>query len=150
MTTLPSAYAREGCQRAVFARSLCDPHYQSDRRARLRAERRQAPEWIHGRKSVVYALFDIREPDLVRYVGMTTGTAKRRRSHHWGDAKRGSQSAVHLWMLDIGRENVGVRILEDMPDVAMLLYVEQQWVQRFMPQGALLNATPTGYTPKYI
>lgn len=57
----------------------------------------------------IYALFDIRNPDVVVYVGST----KRRLSTRLeGHLDKPSNQFLAAWIKEIGRQNVGIRLLE--------------------------------------
>lgn len=56
----------------------------------------------------IYALYDIRDPDVVVYVGST----KRRLSTRLKGHLDKPSPNIAEWIIDIGRKNVGIRQLE--------------------------------------
>lgn len=57
----------------------------------------------------IYGLFDKRDPDTIVYVGSTCRRLSTRLKNH---LYRPSSLKIALWVMEIGRENVGIRKLE--------------------------------------
>lgn len=57
----------------------------------------------------IYALYDIREPDVVIYVG---STKRRLATRLEGHLDKPSNQSMATWIKQIGRSNVGIRQLE--------------------------------------
>lgn len=89
----------------------------------------------------IYALFDPRAPEALRYVGATRN-ARARLGHHNG-LVRGSTSPLDAWRRDVILANVGgvrMRVLEEGP-----AELEAAWLVRLRAEGHdLLNASAVG------
>lgn len=66
----------------------------------------------------IYALFDPKEPDLIRYIGLTTVNSNRPRRHEFEAMKSDNLSSKVIWILRLISEgrSYGVRILQQFPE----------------------------------
>lgn len=71
---------------------------------------------IQGTVSI-YALFDPREPDVVRYVGKTQMKIETRRTRHVGEARRGLKNHRGNWIRGLLKDGFApeVRLLAEVP-----------------------------------
>lgn len=101
-------------------------------------------------EACIYGLFETGqdgEEGPVRYVGASGTTEKQRLYEHIDDAEGSGQQPKHNWIRDVGRWNVGVRVLEvcsidDWQDR------EVYWIDELggcsQLGGTLLNVAPGG------
>lgn len=94
----------------------------------------------------VYALYDVREPGIYRYVGKTVEGTHRRLYRH----RRSFEKLAHLhvvrWMRRTGAWNVRIESLGEYP-INQLLLRERQWIVTLEQAGFnLTNAAPGGQT----
>ena len=80
------------------------------------------PKYNRGMKRLqatvsIYALFDPRNPDVIRYVGKTSKSIEFRRTRHVGEARRGLQNHRGNWIRSLLSEGVipSVRLLSEVP-----------------------------------
>lgn len=93
----------------------------------------------------VYGLFDIAEPERVRYVGMSTIGADVRLKGHWKVARSDRKPPVALWMRKREVRSVGMRVLETATDLEQLKMVERFWIAQYRSMGmADLNIADGG------
>jgi hypothetical protein len=98
---------------------------------------------------VIYGIYHVNRPDLVRYVGQTSRTLEERAREHRGNAGRMERlerpQKVARWMADVGGENVDFFILEEARDYDHLQSLEEKWIRRLWSYGmADLNVDPGG------
>ena len=88
-------------------------------------------------------IYGLTGPDgIVRYVGCTTGPLAVRLQGHRSRAFR-PRLPVHVWMRDVGRENITAVVLEETSDIDRILAVESSHIQSRLAAGEpLLNAHP--------
>lgn len=65
----------------------------------------------------IYALFDPRRPETVRYVGKTYMKIETRRTRHVGEARRGIKNHRGYWIRSLLADGIvpGVRLLAEVP-----------------------------------
>ena len=65
----------------------------------------------------IYALFDPRQPEVVRYVGKTCKKPETRRTRHVGEARRGIKNHRGCWIRSLLADGIvpGVRLLAEVP-----------------------------------
>lgn len=79
----------------------------------------------------IYALFDPREPGVVRYVGKTIRPLNERLWRHLGDLRHNAdRSHKRNWLIGLDREGVrpGIRLLEIVADGADWQERERFWI----------------------
>lgn len=108
-------------------------------RARLR---------VGATEVAIYTLIDPREPDEVRYVGMTSQTCEERLAQHIGSGRTasGRQTHVRSWIKSLARDGVVPRmhVIEISP-VAKWQELEKYWIADYRSKGhRLTNATAGG------
>ena len=91
----------------------------------------------------IYALFDPRHPDVVRYVGKTKTKIEIRRTRHVGEARRGLKNHRGYWIRSLLDAGVvpGVRLLAEVPAESW-----QEHERQFIAQhkDTLTNSTDGG------
>jgi hypothetical protein len=93
---------------------------------------------------VIYALYDVRTPGVVRYVGQTREGAEKRFGNHRAQARRGTKSYVYNWMRNVGIENVQYKILEELLDATALDDREIYWIEFYRFTGHPLTNVGSG------
>ena len=99
----------------------------------------------------IYGIFDIAEPDVIRYVGKTSRSHRRRLAHHKYSAKMCSDhlTPLHAWIKSASIENVDARILEIATGQSQLDHLETLWIANLQQRGmADLNVSPGGEKQK--
>lgn len=91
----------------------------------------------------IYALYDPRDPDVVRYVGKTKTKIEIRRMRHVGEARRGLKNHRGNWIRSLLNAGVipGVRLLAEVPAEVWPEY-ERQFIAQY--KNTLTNGTDGG------
>jgi hypothetical protein len=91
----------------------------------------------------IYALFDPRQPDVVRYVGKTYMKIETRRTRHVGEARRGIKNHRGYWIRNLLADGIvpGVRLLSEVPSSDWQKH-EQTFIASH--RGTLTNGTDGG------
>ena len=91
----------------------------------------------------IYALFDPRKPDVVRYVGKTCMKIETRRTRHVGEARRGLKNHRGYWIRSLLVDGVipGVRLLAEVPVDSWQTH-EKQFIAKY--RETLVNSTDGG------
>lgn len=97
---------------------------------------------------LVYGIYDIQDPERIRYVGMTTGDLKTRLRNHWAysDPKY-RRSRIQCWMYSRRNRRGDVRmvVLDSVKDFEELKRAEMEQIKKFREKGmADLNLTDGG------
>lgn len=93
----------------------------------------------------IYAIYDTREPERIRYVGMTKVGAERRLRGHWKDSRRGLKRPLALWLAKRTSGDVGLRVLESCVTLEDLYESEVKWIAHYRKLGMCdLNITNGG------
>lgn len=98
----------------------------------------------------IYGLYDTSDPSRIRYVGQTRQALQDRiYGHLWGAASgRTLGYPSGCWILSIGADRLGVRVLEE-PPLADLNKSESHWIREFKALGeADLNVAEGGGVPE--
>lgn len=100
-------------------------------------------------KNVIYGLSCLCHPEAgVRYIGLTTRTARQRLTGHFCDARRRGRLPVHRWINKHGRDNITWSILARADSAEQLPALEVKAVAEARAAGAdLLNVTDGGEGP---
>lgn len=107
-------------------------------------------ETLPDRRCVIYALFDVRLPGRVRYVGLTKVGPRERLNRHKSAARGGKSYPVSEWIRSIGIENLGIRVLEEVLDESDLPSREVYWIAHyFRLRHPLHNANSGGSHPVF-
>ena len=94
-------------------------------------------------KCEIYALYNVSDPERVRYVGQTRRSAAFRFQAHLR-ADRPSLP-VSRWVLKHGRDAIGMRVLEPVDSIEALNEAEIHWIAHYRQLGqADLNLTSGG------
>ena len=94
-------------------------------------------------KCEIYALYNVSDPERVRYVGQTRRSAAFRFQAHLR-ADRPSLP-VSRWVLKYGRDAIGMRVLEPVDSIEALNEAEIRWIAHYRQLGqADLNLTSGG------
>jgi hypothetical protein len=89
-------------------------------------------------KVEIYALFDARKPDEIKYVGQTGKLASRFRSHHYE-----RDQATWQWVQSVEADGgvISVKVLQTCKDKPEANKAEREWICQFT---GLLNKNLTG------
>lgn len=85
--------------------------------------------------NVVYGIYRQDEPERIRYVGLTSKTARLRLIAHWHKVNEGAVSPLHSFMRKHGKEAVRVRVIEQVPTLEDLNEREIHWIAHFRGLG---------------
>lgn len=137
---------RPDCSESSKVKGLCYKHYrrvwegvEDENGLRLTPERMESPS------VVIYALFDNREPDLIRYVGLTGTTLAKRLYRHKAAMRDPRKKWKALaWMRSIGEENIGCKVLEFGNSPQSLGPLEVYWIAKLRREGHPLENSNTG------
>lgn len=103
---------------------------------------------IMERRNLIYAIYDNREPERVRYVGKTTTNLKTRLSNHWTFARNAPRPyRIQAWLRSrlTCPEVVGIRVIVETETPLELNELEVQWISHYRNLGqADLNLTDGG------
>lgn len=91
----------------------------------------------------IYALFDPREPDIIRYVGATGYDLNERLSNHFGfDRKKKTVNRKEQWLIGLAESGIRPQIkLLETCDEFEVERKERQWIKHYGHSGKLLNDT---------
>lgn len=101
---------------------------------------------LHERDNVIYGLSCICHPERgIRYVGLTSYTARHRLHGHRTSARKGSKTAVYNWMRKHGVLNIESTVLERTSTFEELNDAEVRWIAYYKSIGQeLMNLTDGG------
>lgn len=94
-------------------------------------------------KCEIYALYNVSDPERVRYVGQTRRGAAARLQAHLRTDRPGLP--VSKWITKHGRDAIGMRVLEPVDSIEALNEAEIRWIAHYRQLGqADLNLTSGG------
>lgn len=95
---------------------------------------------------VIYGIYDVRQPNRCRYVGLTSKGVKVRAKGHWDESKRDRYDLpIVRWMRKRQRGDFELRPLEYAVDLDDLKAKERKWIAIMRSDGqADLNITDGG------
>jgi hypothetical protein len=94
---------------------------------------------------IIYALFDPREPSLVRYIGKTSSGMAERLSRHLTEARLGLKAHRFHWIRALLRDDVMPRIRQIEETTAKLWRDrERHWIEHFRCAGHPMTNTSNG------
>ena len=99
-----------------------------------------------NRTGVIYVIFDVREPDKVRYVGLTSVSLNHRRGGHWTDSQRG-ELPIHRFLRKRNHDRglVSFQVIDEAESMDELNDLEMGWIAYYRSIGqADLNITDGG------
>lgn len=95
---------------------------------------------------LIYALFDPRSPDAIRYVGKTEKTLEFRLSRHIAEAKLGLKAHRFHWVRSLLSVNVkpGIRLIETVAEKGSWQELEKYWIAKCRSDGHALTNNASG------
>ena len=87
----------------------------------------------------VYALYDVRCPDEILYIGKTSNYLCNRLSGHRSSARNGSQQLICMWIREIGDENIAIRLIDSTDNSTHVLTLERFYIKKYSPNFNVLS-----------
>ena len=77
----------------------------------------------------VYALYDIRCPEEILYIGKTSSGLGQRLCGH----RASPNSFIGMWIQECGAENIDIRVIDTAENSTHLLALEKYYIRKYRP-----------------